>query len=501
MHGATDSASPTARILAVFIAALLGTILLLTSTLHLSEEIWPYDVKRLLQLLVLVIILSTALLHRELRQAFCAQVGAVPVWIRGCLGVIFSLGVLSALVNAKSALHLMNSLSEVALMFLLVAAVLVIAALRRLAGELLEQVSLGLLALTAMAVGLQEVMGVFAAKLAGLPFRFEVALLHYSFPRFYNQVQSWIIPAMAALPLLFVSHRLARALAWVALSLSWFVVFLTAARGTTVGLLGAFTLGLCFLPAIRKRLLITQGSCLLAGLGLYLLLFFSPIAGSVGESSSIDGAGDIGTVYQQKLGRPVNTSSGRLEWLWPNALEDIKAHPLIGKGPMNYACTEFRGFGHPHNFLLQVAAEWGLPVVLLVCAVVAGLITRAFAQCRGRKDGVAAFLLLGVVAASIHALFSGVMTMPASQVAGLLVGGLLIGRLSEPENSVERRLPLVVLFAAAELALAVLLLGLFEVRTMTVRSEQLSPGESLHPRMWQDSRVCSLYVPDQAVRH
>jgi hypothetical protein len=91
------------------------------------------------------------------------------------------------------------------------------------------------------------------------------------------------------------------------------------------------------------------------------------------------------------------------------------------------------------------------------------------------------------------------MVMPASQVTGLLIGGMLIGRLSGPGEQTGRRLSLIALFIAAELALAVLLLGLFEIRTMAVRSEQLAPGESLHPRMWQDSRVCNLYVPSQPV--
>ena len=159
----------------------------------------------------------------------------------------------------------LNSFSEVALLSALVLGVFVVAACRRIAGRSFDRVAIGLIAMTGLTVGMQELIGVIAAHNAGVDFNFRISLLHFSWPRFYNQVQSWTIPALVALPLLFARYRLAFFLCALVLGLQWYIILATGARGSFVSIGAAIVLALVFLPTVRWRLLTWQLSGLAAG--------------------------------------------------------------------------------------------------------------------------------------------------------------------------------------------------------------------------------------------
>ena len=136
-------------------AVLPGIYLLLTSTTHLVPGIWPYDTKRMLQFGLLALLFLLPVAHRRIRTEFGQVLAAVPLWIGVTLAAIFAWGTLSALVNARSGMHLANSLSEVALLGSLVLGMLIVAACRRLGGRGFDRIAIGLLALTGLAVGTQ----------------------------------------------------------------------------------------------------------------------------------------------------------------------------------------------------------------------------------------------------------------------------------------------------------------------------------------------------------
>jgi hypothetical protein len=192
-------------------------------------------------------------------------------------------------------------------------------------------------------------------------------------------------------------------------------------------------------------------------------------------------------------------------WMWRQTLVDARNHPLLGIGPMNYVCTSPAYIGHPHNFPLQLAAEWGIPVALAVCLLFMALLLQSVMTLRRELTDSAApaalpgLLLIGVLAAALTACVSGVMVTPASQVAGLLVCGLLLGiapgNAIAPAPTAQR----FVFIPGVILALALLVLGAHELRTMPERSLQMRPGEDKWPRIWQDAKVCRLYVPQNEV--
>lgn len=57
-------------------------------------------------------------------------------------------------------------------------------------------------------------------------------------------------------------------------------------------------------------------------------------------------------------------SSFRID-LWIQAWDIIKQHPWLGIGPLHYANFPNAIASSPHNFFLQIAAEWGVPAFLL----------------------------------------------------------------------------------------------------------------------------------------
>lgn len=514
------------RGLAVAVAVLLGAYLLVTSTVTLSASLWTYDVKRILELCLLPLIFAVVLLHGPLRAGLQDQLRRIPRWLVAALGLIVALGVLSCVRNSNSAMALIYSLAEVSLLALLVLAALCVAACRQAAGTLFDRTALLLLALVAVTVGLQELLGVLAALNSGVEFHPRVALLHYSWPRFYNQVQSWSIPVIAALPLVFPGKPLAKFFCVAALALEWYVVVATGGRGSMIGVGGALLIAVIFLPAMRKTPIQYQFSGLLGAMLIYGLVVFGHLqlaAGGFGnhadstvsapptlapghtdnQAQAIQGMGDSRRQFLEPLtGRRVWTSSGRIA-MWRGTLRDARTHPLLGIGPMNYACSGplYRA-AHPHNFPLQFLAEWGIPAFLLLLPVTGFLLLALFRQVRQPQAGsvpLAGFLATALLAAAIHACLSGVLVMPASQVAGLLVGGWLLGTLppaqasprhSQAPASMALR---VALLLGLALSIALLAFARREIAVSELRLEQTEVMDRGIPRLWQNGKVCRLY--------
>jgi len=513
-----SATTPTGRDLAVswLAAALPGLYLLLTSTTHLVPGIWPYDAKRMLQFVLLLLLFALPALNRRISQQLGATLAGVPRWVTWPLVAVFGWGIASAFVNARSPMHLANSLSEVALFSALALGVFVIAACRTLGGRMFDRIAIGLLSLTVLVVGLQELLGVAAAHASGVDFNFRISLLHFSWPRFYNQVQSWAVPAITALPLLFSRSALSAAACLVALALQWYIILVTGARGSFIALSIAMIASLMLISDVRRPLLRWQLPGLILGSLLFAAVLFGFEEGMTADSltpssSAVSGFygnedGSLSSFKAQSVARPLLDPMGRT-WMWKVTLRDAGQHPILGIGPMNYVCTSPEHIGHPHNFPLQLAAEWGIPVALAVCILFVLLLGGALQHLR-RSDledpadrTISGLLLTGIFAAALHACVSGVMVMPASQVTGMLLVGLLLGLISTRRHEKPSRIAIPAMISGIVMCGALLVLGVHELGTRAERSAQLKPGEDLRPRMWQDAKVCRLYVAQQEVSY
>ena len=101
----------------------------------------------------------------------------------------------------------MNSMLEVSLLTMLVFAAMVIAACREIAGRLFDQVAIAFLAMASLTLGLQELLGVAAALNNQTEYYARISLMYYSWPRFYNQVQAWVLITMGLLPLIWACSQ------------------------------------------------------------------------------------------------------------------------------------------------------------------------------------------------------------------------------------------------------------------------------------------------------
>lgn len=136
--------------------------------------------------------------------------------------------------------------------------------------------------------------------------------------------------------------------------------------------------------------------------------------------------------------------------LYRVALVQMLHHPWLGVGPMFYADiagTLHLPAAHPHNALLCVGVEWGLLAMLIFASIWAWAFFKTAILGRKAVKMADASSDVGVVfklcffaslsAASLHALVSGVLIMPASQTLFIFViAGLMMAYL--PSASSQR---------------------------------------------------------------
>jgi O-antigen ligase len=128
-----------------------------------------------------------------------------------------------------------------------------------------------------------------------------------------------------------------------------------------------------------------------------------------------------------------DTTSDRIE-LWKQALQLIQDHPIFGIGPMHFAWYSPIS-AHPHNSVLQIMTEWGLPVALLILMItcyglfcwlkkfnIGNLQTKTNHDCN-----LAIILFFTAITNAFYSLVDGVIVMPISQVLMFTFIGLMIG--------------------------------------------------------------------------
>jgi len=521
---------------ALAIPLLLGIYLLITSTRYLFSNIAILDAKRMIEIAVFGVILVVAILEPKLRMELAAQFRRISRWIGlGLLGII-GLGAISSGYNAASPFALAYSLADVYMLAMIVVLTLVVAACRSIAGTRFDQLAMFCLALLGLAVGLQELIGVAVSWSAGHQFSYDIALTHFAHPRFFNQLQSWTVPLLAALPVVFSRHRLAALLCVLILGLHWYILLMTGARGSTLSLLVAFAASLLLFPQARRQIIKWQSAGFLLGAVIYLLMFLGPDSGhqplgaptilQAPATEDVAAAENPGTAglsgktrgeavnpyLELSLGRPMLHSSGRIN-LWSTALGYAKENLLLGIGPMNFACKgPFGRVGHPHNFALQLLSEWGLPATLLAIGILVALLNLLVSRLRvppglGPPEPrlLQAVLSTSLLAAILHSGLSGLLIMPASQAAAVLICGWLLGTFSPCEDNLTgypkeykesqyRYVSTLVLIISLASSLVLWLFISQEVKKMTSYKRQLPSIEWVMPRFWQLGKVCWLHA-------
>ncbi|NKI71930.1 hypothetical protein GN109_21125 [Collimonas pratensis] len=151
---------------------------------------------------------------------------------------------------------------------------------------------------------------------------------------------------------------------WVVTSIWWALLFVSAGRGTFVGLLAGISVSLfCLRRDALPWCLVMLWSALI-GLGIYLLFYvLLPLA---------LGLQPFGFLFSV-VGRTIENPDSSRWPLWVRAWEIVMAHPWLEAGPLHFAHfgRDLQIGAHPHNWVLQIACEWGIPALLCLMSAIA----------------------------------------------------------------------------------------------------------------------------------
>ena len=433
------------------ISLVAGVFLFLAPNHDFVYALTSHDGQRLAQLVVLVLMLG-CLLRPTAWRGVTGICGGLPrVGLCG-LGLTLLLGVLS---SATAPLPRWAFLDWGLSVLLLVLAFAVAAERCRL-GKALDVGLTGLLFSMAAAYSVTA-LSIYCAMLLVTPaygIGFDMRELYATFSnvRFFGHIQTMALPFLV-LPALWWGHRRwQRLLLWSVPVIWWMLAIGSGTRGTWVALLVGAVAALAYGGTAGRRWL--QGQIFAFGIGLLGYAIFM-----LGLPLLID----LPPTFLHRAGDILSLS--RREDLWLGGVQQVLANPLLGIGPMHYAYWSGEIAAHPHNAVLQWAAEWGLPAALLMTAVWAwgGLAFAAWVRNmaladddRGRMFRSA--LLAALAGASAQAMVDGVLVMPVSQVMFAVLAGWALGSMRSTPGAhaagLAPRLALAVVVLAAAAAVA-----------------------------------------------
>lgn len=444
-----------------------------------------HDTQRCIELTMLAIGLFGSLVAGKLASAL----QAVRLSLRG-IGTIFLVLGACAIVGTISPSH---ALAEWSMFILLGLSTLVVAHEFAVVNPKMGYRLLQILCAICGLYSLRVLLAYSATLIAGTPLYYQSLGVGFSNMRFLNHAQTALLPLLTLLITLSARGTWTRRAAFLLTSYWWSLIFFAESRATML----ALAVGIAVIWIVRGRqakpLLTTMLASALSGAVLYLLLYFViPVA------AGLDAYGLSGNMLARSAADPI---SGR-QFLWKRAADLILHHPLLGVGPQHFAHfgADLATGAHPHDWLLQIAVEWGLPALVCVLFLLytglrgLHLAGRSVPSEDGKSQVVCAALFLAVIAIVVDSLFSGVLVMPQSQMSLVLVFGIAIGWTRSLQPITEARPSMATRIVGATLALSAICMLAFIVGPDAARKWEggpLTPLEQAHnpdihwPRLWE----------------
>ena len=377
-----------------------------------------HDRQRMLEVAVLTAVAAAAV-------ATAAMRGATSLFDAPAskpLAIFFLLGILGS-AHAFSPSH---ALFEVAIFFLLYLFAQLIAS------EIARDGNAGLLALVhVMAIvcalySVQFWVAYVAGFALGIPLSVDDFALPFANIRFFNHTQTATLPLLILLCCVTPRQSRLRLLWWSLSAYWWMAIFATTGRGTLVGMVA----GCVVVAVLRRRLAIPyiKAAVLSAVLGLLAYAVFLVVIPCLTGGTAF---GSFAAAVERTAADP---ASNRLV-LWHRAIELILHHPWFGVGPMHFAhnAGDLHTGAHPHDWIMQIASEWGIPAFLCLCAALA-CACRALLRTGNKlpvedrlNQNICSALVAGAAAILVDGLVSGLFVMPQSQLAISLFLGCAIG--------------------------------------------------------------------------
>lgn len=384
-----------------------AVVLILLPLVWIAPPVQWHDQQRIGQVLLGILALVMLVRNRD----FLPKLSSPPNY---ALLAIVGLGVVSSL----RAHQVQWAFAEMALFAVCLAIVMAVAGMRGAGGHRVDRALVFTFLFVAVAL-LAKFLVAYAAALMveNIGFFPWDMVSGFSNVRFQGHFVSLAVP-LALLPaLLRNSQPLIKGGAIILAAGLWMTVFAVGTRGTWLGL-GIAAAGLFWVGGGMRRLswlILASGAI---GWLLMIVLFDSMPHWALGESR-------LATTE-----KALTTLSDR-DIIWATALEMVVDRPLLGFGPMHFADVYNTVAAHPHQAVLQWAAEWGLPSAILVSLVFLRAFRATASILADRRESVLTVdVLRGSLAASalallVQAMVDGVLVMPYSQLGLSVVLGWL----------------------------------------------------------------------------
>ena len=423
-------------------------------------------------------------------RAARGQTPTVPMAASALLLTFLTLG-LASVATAYSLHHAVNEWSNICLLLLAVFAIATeLADDRRRLDRALQWVGI------ACAVYSLRLLVMYLIALAtGFQMDLHSLAVSFSNVRFLNHTQTALLPLIVLLFLQAPRGSGLRKTWWTLTAFWWALLFVSEARATLLALLVCCVTVMALRRSHAREFIVMMMWTALAGLLIYSTVFVMlPLA---------LGMQPIGMLSNAVARTIANPSSDR-NLLWTLAWQLINAHPWLGVGPQHFAHEGARLYvgAHPHDWLLQIATEWGIPALLCLLGTVAvGL--RALIRSGARLDTadlpnqqILVALLVACTAVFVDGLFSGVLVMPQSRLAIALVLGMACGWV-RMQSGEEQRVATGRSFIARAILCGLVAAGLCGLiwsvapdigrhargAPMTPAEQEINPGAQW-PRMW-----------------
>lgn len=245
--------------------------------------------------------------------------------------------------------------------------------------------------------------------------------------RSFNQYQLWSIGLITLPVLAFNLKQTTKRWLTVALTCWWVLLFYSASRGVLLAwlvgmIVTAYTYKKLAWPFLRLQLISIS-----TGFVAYCVLFKV-----------------LPNLLQQNVvtGTLLRDSVSDRTVLWDICFKMMEFHPFFGVGPLHYFWYNTLST-HPHNSVLQLGAEWGIPATIIM----SGIAGYGF-YCWYKKfnystistqpkldSNLTLILFFTIITNAAYSLVDGVIVMPISQILMFTIIGLMIGQYHHSETA------------------------------------------------------------------
>ena len=469
-------------------AIIIPVALIVTTNFPENDFLSLYDSQRLIATIALLITLLSTWLTAK--SSLVSLLVNFPKQTLYTLTSLFIIGILSTL-NANDISH---AALEFCIMFLLLLCTLCISARYKQNPELFQRIVLISFLILAVSQTIYAFAGYFAALMNNFPLKPHDLFRNFPNVRFFNDIQSWTLP-LIILPLL-IFPNLAKKYQTLILTIAscwWLLLFVSGGRATMLGIIAGTLLAIAIYKKSSLAWLKLQIKACFGGFILYGILFvIIPFA-----------------LYENTLNTQLirNTTHDRI-YLWNKAWELVQGNLLIGVGPMNYACDPHNfTAAHPHNSIIQIATEWGIPAAFLfVFLFIAGIyhwVKRTTVAPPKTSDNSSKHIQVSLFAAlmsgAVTSMFSGMIVMPLSQLTSIIIIGWMLGIYFSQSPTVAEP-PRKYYYLIGTLALCnTIIISAAITNTLPLQniSKNQNNIEIQHylPRFWQQGKICEYEHP------